>query len=135
MVASSMSCHAKLSFLCNGDVFHDAVDSNTNLDPTIFNLLHWNDDVLNLEDFKNFKNSNNSNVCQFTTALNLFFFETSCHLHRVNILNDKEGSGMSGMLTLLVSCQLTSPGKHFLAKVTSVRQHPCVQRAFVDLEV
>ena len=76
MVASSMSCHAKLSFLCNGDVFHDAINSNTNLDPTIFNLLHWNDDILNL-DKKNqdldIKNSNNGNVGQFTITLNSFF--------------------------------------------------------------
>ena len=49
ILASSMSCHAILSFLCNGDIFHDAVDSNTNLDPTILNLLHWDDDVLNLD--------------------------------------------------------------------------------------
>ena len=42
---------------------------------------------------------------------------------------------MTRVLALLVSGQLTAPRKHFLAKVTSVRQHSCVQRAFVDLEV
>ena len=57
------------------------------------------------------------------------------NLDRVDILNDKERSGMTRVLALLVSGQLTAPRKHFLAKVTSVRQHSCVQRAFVDLEV
>ena len=42
---------------------------------------------------------------------------------------------MSRVLALLVSGQLTATSKHFLAEVTSVRQHSCVQRAFVDLEV
>ena len=42
---------------------------------------------------------------------------------------------MTRVLALLVSGQLAAPCKHFLAEVTSVRQHSCVQRAFVDLEV
>ena len=37
------------SLLSNGDIFHDAVHSDTNLDPTILNLLNGNDDILNLE--------------------------------------------------------------------------------------
>ena len=57
------------------------------------------------------------------------------NLDRVDILNDKERSGMTRVLALLVSGELTSPGKHFLAKVTSVGQHPGVQGAFVDLKV
>ena len=57
------------------------------------------------------------------------------NLDRVNILNDKERSGMTRVLALLVSGQLAAPCKHFLAEVTSVRQHSCVQRAFVDLEI
>ena len=36
-------------FLSNGDIFHDAIHSDTNLDPTILNLLNRNDDILNLE--------------------------------------------------------------------------------------
>ena len=128
-----MPFRAKIpSFLSNCDVFHDAVHSNTNLDPTILNLFHWDDDILNLQEKSqdcNLRNNNNDNV--FPMTLNSFCF----HLHRVDILNHKEGSSMARVLALLVSCQLTSPGKHFLAKVTSVGQHPCVQRAFVDLEV
>ena len=36
-------------FLSNGDIFHDAIHSDTNLDPTILNLLNRNDDILDLE--------------------------------------------------------------------------------------
>ena len=36
-------------FLSNGDIFHDAIHSDTNLDPTILNLLNGNDDILDLE--------------------------------------------------------------------------------------
>ena len=36
-------------FLSDGDIFHDAIHSDTNLDPTILNLLNGNDDILNLE--------------------------------------------------------------------------------------
>ena len=42
---------------------------------------------------------------------------------------------MTRMLTLLVRCELTSPCEHLLTKVTSVRQHSCVQGALVDLQV
>ena len=50
------------SLLSNGDVFHDAVDSNTDLHPSIFNLLHRNDNVLNLEEKTQDLNLKNSNL-------------------------------------------------------------------------
>ena len=36
-------------FLSDGDIFHDAIHSDTNLDPAILNLLNGNDDILDLE--------------------------------------------------------------------------------------
>ena len=43
-------CHAMMpTHLLDGDIFHDAIHSDTNLDPTILNLLNGNDDILNLE--------------------------------------------------------------------------------------
>ena len=87
MVTSSMLCHAMMlsfpsnamvkrlydamiaSLLSNGDIFHDAVHSDTNLDPTILNLFHWNDDILNLQEKSqdwNLKKSKSGNVGQLT---------------------------------------------------------------------
>ena len=37
-------------FLSYGDIFHYAVDSNTDLDTSILNLLNWDDDVLHLRE-------------------------------------------------------------------------------------
>ena len=52
------------SLLSNGNIFHDAVHSDTNLNPTILNLLHWDDDILNLQE--NNQDSNLKNTSMMT---------------------------------------------------------------------